>query len=215
MADLKKDASTDIETNVKAFVKDINTELEKLRKKRLEATKKAEKSGKKKTGSKEAETPEVKFELSKAKVSKSRTPEEQAKLVVAGSTQVCWSSHMADKARHVIMKVDGKVNWKPKKTLGDDYTTFTKKWGEVMKKKGLKNAEGKDGMFAGDEFHLELPDSKIKKSSERAKSCLDEYARLTRKESKKKNAKFEKRYSKLLKTYIEKYEKEVAKKTAK
>jgi len=210
MADLKKDASTDIEPKVKAFAKDINAELVKLRKKRLDAAKKA--------GSKEAKVPEVKFEMSKLKVYKSRTPEDQAKLVVAGSTQVCWSSHMADKARHVAMKVDGK--WKDKvadvkKALGDDYSTFTKKWGESMKKQGLKNAGNKDGWPSWDQFHLELPDSKIKKSSERAKSCLDEYARLTRKESKKKNAKFEKDYSKLLKSYIEKYEKEAKKKSAK
>ena len=28
---------------------------------------------------------------------------------------------MADKARHVVMKADGKINWDPKKTLGDDF----------------------------------------------------------------------------------------------
>ena len=119
---------------------------------------------------------------------------------------------MADKARHVMMKVDGKVSWSPKPAFGDDFDAFKKKWGEVMKKHGLKNAAGKDGWPTWDEFHLELPASKIGRSDSRAKACLDEYARLTRIDGKKKNTSFESKYGKLLKSAIEKYEKQAKKK---
>ena len=208
MAELKDDASTGIEEKVKNFVKDINAGIDKIRKPRVDALKKAVKKAR---ANKPAAVPEVNFRLSKTTVSKSRTPAEQAKLVVQGSTYVCWSSHMADKARHVTMKVDGKISWKPKTAFGDDFATFKKKWGEVMKRHGLKNASGKDGWPSWDQFHLELPDSKVARSDERAKSCLDEYARLTRKEGKKKNSSFESKYSKFLKTYVEQYEKDAKK----
>lgn len=204
MAGLKDDASTDIDKKVKDFAKDMTSELVKIRK-----SKKAE------TGSGAASVPVVTFKLSTTKVSKSRTPAEQAALVVKGSTKVCWSSHMADKARHVLMKVDGKISWDAKKALGDDFETFKKKWGAVMKKHGLKNAAGKDGWPSWDQFHLELPDSKVARTNERAKSCLEEYARLTRKDSKKINSSFEKKYGKLLKSYIAKYDKEAKKKDKK
>lgn len=230
MAAAKDDASTDIESLVKDFAKDMTSEAEKLRKARLEQQKKDEAAAKKEAEKKAAASkdkkpadkkaadkkpepvPEVTFSLSPTKESKSRTPAEQAELVVAGSTKVCWSAHMADKARHVLMKVDGKVAWDAKKAFGADFDAFKKKWGEVMKKYGLKNAAGGDGWPTWDEFHLELPNAKIARSDERACACLDEYARLTRKDGKKQNAGFEKDYEKLLKPYIDKYAKKDEKK---
>lgn len=223
----KDDATTDIESLVKDFAKDMTAEADKLRKARLEQQKKDEaaakkeaekaKADKKPADKKAAEKkvvppPEVTFALSPTKESKSRTPAEQAELLVAGSTKVCWSAHMADKARHVLMKVDGKVAWEAKKAFGEDFEAFKKKWGEVMKKYGLKNAAGGDGWPTWDEFHLELPNAKVARTDERACACLDEYARLTRKEGKKQNADFEKTYAKLLKTFVEKYEKKDDKK---
>ncbi len=191
MADPKNDASTDIEAKVKAFVKDLNSELAKLSK--------PEKGEKKKA-------PVITFSMSRNKVSGSRTPAEQAALLVKGSTKVCWSSHMADSARHVLLKVDGKPSWDPKAALGAKFGAFKSKWSSLMKKHGLKNASGGDGWPGWDQFHFELPNSKIAHSDKRAKACLEEYARLTRKEGKSKNASFEKKYSKLLAPYLKKYE---------
>ena len=210
MAQPKDDSSTDIEAKVKAFAKDMTACAEKIRAARLKS-KASDAAKKDKKDKKDADPPVVTFSMSGNKKSKSRTPAEQAKEVSDGKSYVCWSSHMADKARHVLMKVDGKASWDAKKAFGDDFAEFKKKWGELMKKHDLKNAAGKDGWPSWDEFHLELDNSKMKETHERAQACLDEYARMTRKDGKKKNTKFEKDYAKDLKALFEKYEKATAK----
>lgn len=218
MAEAKNDDSSGIEVKVKAFAKDMTAEAETLRKARekliAEAKTKAKPEAAKKDKKKakdDGKPAVVTFSMSANKVSKSRTPAEQAKEVVSGKSYVCWSSHMADKARHVLMKVDGSASWDAKKAFGEDFDAFKKKWGEVMKKHGLKNASGGDGWPSWDEFHLELPDSKMKRTHERAKACLDEYAKLTRKDGKSQNTRFEKKYEKALKPYIEKYDPDAGK----
>ena len=125
--------------------------------------------------------------------------------MVASCSWVCWGAHMADKARHVVMKADGKVTWDAKKSLGADFETFKKLWAAVMSRHGLKNARGKDGWYDGDAFHLELSDSKIARTDERVKACLSEDARLSREQNKGRNEKFEKDYAKDLKPYLDKY----------
>jgi hypothetical protein len=218
MASAKDDASTDIESLTKSFATDMTDACAVLRKTRIAQTKKdADKAAKDKNGDKKkadkkpADPPEVSFALSKNADSNCRTPAEQAEQVVAGRSWVCWGAHMADKARHVLMKADGKVTWDAKTAMGDDFDAFKKKWGEVMKAKGLKNARGGDGWYDGDAFHLEMADSKISKTDDRVKACLEEYARLSRKENKGKNERFEKDYAGLLKDYLKKYEKQADK----
>jgi hypothetical protein len=211
MANPKDDASTDIESLVKNFAKDMDKACADLRKARMDKAKKEadkKKDDKKKSDKKPDDPPVVTFSLSQNPSSKSRTPAEQAAEVAAGRSWVCWGAHMADKARHVIMKADGKVTWDPKKTMGDDFDEFKKKWAEAMKRNGLKNAKGGDGWFEGDEFHLELPDSKIDKTDQRVAACFEEYAKLTRKDGKPKNDKFEKDYAKDLEKYVAPYEKD-------
>ena len=87
----------------------------------------------KKDDKKAAEPPVVTFVFDPNKATKCRTPAEQALEVVEGDSWVCWGAHMADKARHVLMKADGKVVWDAKKTMGDDFDAFKKAWGTVMK----------------------------------------------------------------------------------
>jgi hypothetical protein len=208
MSDAKSDASTDIESKVKDFAKDLTSWSEKWLKDKQKASEKKKddkKAADKKKKDKEVES--IAFSMSNNKDSKSRTPAEQANEVVKGASYVCWSSHMGDKARHVLMKINGKASWEPKDAFGDEVKEFEKKWGELMKTHGLKNAKGGDGWSSWDGFHLELPDSKMSTSDKQAQACLDEYARLTREEGKSKNEKFEKDYEKLLKPFFEKYEK--------
>lgn len=214
MASQKDDASTDIEALTKKFAEDMSSECASLRKSRVEKAKKAAakapaskdaQKDPKKDPKKEAEPPVVSFVFDPSKATQARTPAEQAAQVVAGRSWVCWGAHMADKARHVMMKVDGKVSWDPKKALGEDFDEFKKIWAATMKRHGLKNAAGKDGWYEGDAFHLELSDSKIAKTDDRVKACFDEYARLSRQENKGKNDKFEKNYASDLKAYLEKY----------
>jgi hypothetical protein len=209
MACVKDDASTDIEALVERFAKDMTDQAAELRKARLEKQKKGQDTAKNRAGKMfaPASVPVVTFSLSQNKIDKSRTPAEQAKEVVKGHTRVCWSAHMADRARHVIMRVDGKVSWEPEKALGEDFKALKGKWDQFMEKYGLKNYEGRDGWPARDQFHLELSHSKIARTDVRSRACLDEYARLTREKGQQKNAKFEKDYEKLVEPYIEKYEK--------
>ena len=208
MADPKTDASTDIEDKVKTFAKDLTTWSEKwLKDKQKASEKEKDKKAADKKKKKEKEVETIAFSMSNNKDSKSRTPAEQANEVVKGASYVCWSSHMGDKVRHILMKINGKVSWEPKDAYGDDIGEFEKKWGELMKTHGLKNAKGGDGWSSWDGFHLELPDSKMSTGDKQAQACLDEYARLTREEGKSKNDTFEKDYEKLLKPFFEKYEK--------
>lgn len=203
-----------IEPAVTAFAKDLTALCAALRLKRIEADKGAAgKAGDKPAGAKPAgdgaagEPPVIAFALDKGSATKVRTPEEQAAQVAAGRSWVCWGAHMADAARHVVMKVDGKIEWDPKKAFGADWSAFQTLWAATMKKHKLKNARGGDGWFSGDGFHLELADSKMAKTDPRCKACLEEYARLTRTGKNKPNAKFEKAYPALLAPYVAKYEK--------
>jgi hypothetical protein len=205
MANPKDDASTNIATVAANFAKDATAEAAKLRKTRLDLQKKGTKDAKNAGQTADDEIPVITFAVGQGKTSGVRTPAEQAQLLIAGSSKVCWSAHMSDKARDLIMKLDGKVNWDAKKAFGEDFASFKKKWGELLKKHGLKNAAGGDGWPSWDEFHVELPDAKISLTDQRAGACIDEYVRLTRQESKKQNAEFEKTYGKLIEYYTKKY----------
>jgi hypothetical protein len=204
----KDDASTDIERLTKAFADDMTKACAEIRKARMAQM---EEDGDGINDKKKAEDPPlITFKMStKNPVNNARTPAEQAELLVGNkpSTYVCWSAHMADKARHVLMYADGRSVNEPKKVFEkEDFATFLKMWGQAMKSRGLKNFKGNDGWGEGDAFHLELPDSKITQVDARAKACMDEYARLTRKEGKGKNQTFENKYQRDLAPYLKKYE---------
>ena len=203
MAAAKDDDSTDIESLVKQFAKDMDKACADLRKARID---KAKKESEKKKVEKPADPPVVTFALEQNPKTKSRTPAEQAAEVSAGRSMVCWGAHMADKARHVVMKANGSITWDYKKTMGGDFEEFKKCWAAAMKRNGLRNAKGGDGWFEGDAFHLEMPDSKISKTDVRVAACLDEYARLTREDGEKKNDRFETTYAKELNKYLAPYE---------
>jgi hypothetical protein len=206
----KDDASTEIVRLTLSFAEDMTKACAKLRKARMEAMEKDGKKDEKKDEKKKAtQPPVVTFELEDTPITKSRTPVQQAELLAMEKPKawVCWSAHMADKARHVLMKADGKKTWEPKKTMGEDFDAFKKKWAEAMKSNGLKNWKGLDGWGEGDAFHLEIPDGKVPYTDERAAACMVEYARLTREKGQPPNKKFEKDHGSKLAPYLKKYEK--------
>ncbi|OAN94405.1 hypothetical protein [Sulfitobacter geojensis] len=165
------------------------------------------------------------FVVATSKVTKKRTGKEQAKSVLSGKSWTCASNHMADKARHVnisseIPKKGDKGGFdkksyqdKPKSCFGDGpefawkWETFKSEWAAEMKKQGFKNYKGKDGYGEGDAYHLELPDSRPKRSDAEVIACMVEYATQTRVNGKKKNDQFEKSWAKDLKKHIEAAEK--------
>jgi hypothetical protein len=114
---------------------------------------------------------------------------------------------MADCARHVIMKVEGKVEWNADFVFWSNFDAFKRSWATLMVRHGLVNFKGSPDWGEGDAFHFELPASKIDPGDKRAKACLEEYARLTRQEGKKKNVAFEKEHEPLLKPHFKKFEK--------
>ena len=198
MSGVKDDASTDIEGLVTKFAVDMSKSATELMKNSAAKPKDG------KSDPKSSNQPlTIKFSLSANKASKYRTPAEQAAEVAGGRSWVCWGAHMSDKARHVIMSVNGKVSWDAKKVFGTNFAEFKKEWAANMRKHGLKNYKGQDGWGDGDEFHLELPDARVPQTDERAKACLQEYVRLTRDAGKQKNSKFEENYKALLKPYID------------
>ena len=183
-----------IDTKVGNFVRDINSYLDELHEDR---------------GSKR---PIVKFKINERQITRKRTPKQQAKCVSRRTSWVCWSSHMANKARHAQVKVGDRTYYgeakheKVRTALGNDFKKFKDKWRAAMKKRGLKNAKGREGWYPKDAFHLELPKSKLTKDHRLAKEALNWYARQTRLGGWDKNRKFENKYKELLKPYFKKYE---------
>jgi hypothetical protein len=204
----KDDASTEIVRLTQSFADDMTKACAKLRKARMETMAADEKKGEKKDNKKKtAEPPVVKFVIDPAPITQFREPAVQAQLLtIPGKTDVCWSAHMADKARHVVMIANGKATWDPEKTMGEDHDAFLKKWAEAMKSNGLKNFRGENGWGEGDGFHLEIPDSKIPYTDERAAACMIEYVRLTREVGKPQNKKFETKYKSELAPHLKKYD---------
>lgn len=179
------DDAKEIEDAVKSFIGETEKQLKKL----------ADDSAKSKD--KEKFPKDITFSMSKNQASVVRTPEEQAAEVQKGKSWTCASSHMSDRARHVILKIGSKSYYglSEAKELKSFQAEFKKAFGDAMKKAGLKNFKGVDGYASGDEFHLELPDSKLKATDSRVTACFAEYARLTRTDGKAKNDAFEKEFS--------------------
>jgi hypothetical protein len=205
----KDDASTEIVRLTQSFAEDMTKACAKLRKARMETMAVDEKKGDKKDDKKKTtEPPVVTFVMEKTPITQFRTPADQADLLTKpNKTSVCWSAHMADKARHVLMMANGVPSWAPQKIMGEDFDVFKKKWAEAMKSNGLENAAGKNGWYPKDAFHLEIPDSKVPYTDERAAACMVEYARLTREKGKPQNNEFEKEHGPKLAPYLKMYEK--------
>ncbi len=210
MASGADDSSTDIDKRAGRFCRDMEGAWADFKKTKGTKDKKSSKADEASKDATPAEIPTLTFSVSKNSSSNSRTPKQQAAEVAAGRSSVCWSAHMSDKSRHILMTVDGKAvtdSAKVEKLLGDYFDDFTSTWGMELKTCGLVNYRGRDGWGgAGDGFHVELPESKISQTDERAVACMEEYARLTREDGKKKNDKFEREYASSLKGILKKYD---------
>jgi len=105
---------------------------------------------------------------------------------------------MSDKARHILPSVDGRPI-----TDGDDFegllgpslSWFEALWTSELRVNGLLDAGGGTTWFKTpklhDQLHVELPHAKIGQTNDRAKACVDEYARLRRVEGRSQNRRFE------------------------
>lgn len=206
MADALNDVSTDVDAAVRKFIAAMEKACAKLhfesKTVHSQWLRAHEAAGTKKKKRNEPDVfPEgVRFKISQNKKAKCRTAKQQAEAVLKGGSWVCWGAHMSDKARHVIMSVEGTAYYglgkcKPIRPFKKQ---FIAAWGKAMSDAGLLNFKSEPGYRSGDEFHLELPDARLKKSDERARACMEHYVRETRKNGRKKNTKFEKSYKGLI-----------------
>jgi hypothetical protein len=150
--------------------------------------------------------PEMTVAVNDRKSNKVRTPRQQAELIVKGKSWSASSSHMTDNARHINLRKGNKVIVDAKRELTpEEYRAFVQAWNDAMRATGLRNFKNGTSYDHGDEFHLELPDTKLPFTDARVQDCLAEYARMTREEGKKKNANFEREGK--VKKYLTEYEK--------
>lgn len=159
------------------------------------------------------------FAMSTAKETVKRNGKQQALEVAQGDSETCAGSHMSDSARHINMwstgpgKAGKKYYIDPKDAFGTDdkhictFAKFQSEWADEMKKHDLRNFKGEKGYGDGDDYHLELPESRIPKDDPECKICVDEYCRLVVMEGYKNNTDFEKvaYWKNAIKAPMEKY----------
>lgn len=194
----------DIETVCKRMVADANAQLEKYESEQVKA-------GNKKPNS-------VRTFLSGYSRSGKRDAKTQAEEVLAGRSWTCNSSHVADSARHVGPKLNGK----PLSSMGplkkavskEDYDKFVGIYGAAMQKLGLLNfKQGAAFLHTSvDPLHVELPDSRLPKNDPQVQECerlVEEgrvaYAKATRVDGRTKEPKFEDDHKKWLEAWDKKH----------
>lgn len=195
------DPAKEIEKRTKALCKTINSAL-------ASHYKKAKMKDAKKM---------ISTKMAAGAAAKARTPEQQAALVLKGTSWTCNSGHMGDGARHVAVFYGGKRTWDLKgikKKDKDAYAVFAKAFQDGMNKQKLLNfGRGKTALPPGDALHVELPDSRLKDSDKRVLKCLQVYADATRLKGKKKNTSYESsKGSKFQKEWLKAYDAKLAKK---
>lgn len=156
----------------------------------------------------------VSFAVSTFTSSSKRTGLQQAAEVASQKSWTCSSGHMTDAARHVGMYYT--EPGKPRKLankgadpFGTDekhfmtFAEFKAEWTNQMAAQGLKNYKAQDGYADGDVYHVELPESRLSRTSGEVQKCLVEYVRLTRDVGKPINKTFEKDWKAELKPHVD------------
>lgn len=156
----------------------------------------------------------VTFSVSTFTSSSKRTGVQQAAEVASQKSWTCSSGHMTDAARHVGMYYTepGKARKLANKgadPFGSDekhfmtFAEFKTEWTKQMNALGLKNYKAEDGYADGDVYHVELPESRLSRTSDEVQKCLVEYVRLTREAGKAVNKTFEKDWKSELKPHVD------------
>lgn len=231
-------SGTLIEKKVKAFASGMEARMTALRTAKVKAidkrledeAKKAKKPAPKtqkadsKAGAAKGEDMVMKltFIMSKGASTLGRTGKKQAIEVAEGDSWTCSGSHMNDSARHINMYTHGPGKsgktymTDPKKAFGDkdqhicNLAKFKSEWVAEMKKQDLRNHKTGTAYGDGDDYHLELPNSRIPKTDAECVICVDEYCRLVVLEGYKNNTKFEKTWASSVKAPMAKYLKKKA-----
>lgn len=199
MADDLNDASTDIDKHCKKFISIMEKLCAKIPWESQLVIRSHVAAGGKRANS-EVFPEKIRLKISANKKAHFRTPAQQA-VSLTKKSNTCWGAHMSDKARHILVSANGgKFESGLRHVLSDKWhqELFKEAWVKSMKQAALVNFGGGTKWGKGDEFHVQLPGAKLKRTSAKANACLEEYLRLTRKKSRRKNTSFEKKYKKLL-----------------
>src|SRR5437868_3267026 len=175
------DPDKDIQKRIDAFIKGMNDEFESMRKD-LEKKNKGDKSA--------AKAPVITLVQDPNKDTYARTAEDQLQDLLDNKSWTFTSRHMNNAARHVLVKIDGKISWAINKAKGwdpYDFDDVKKAWVAQMKKQDLRNFADKLAWGTGDEMHLQLPDSEPSLSDPKVVKVIELYLTATRKDGKKKN----------------------------
>jgi len=145
-----------------------------------------------------------------------RSPAEQAEYVLKGRSWTCNSAHMADGAKHILMKQGGVVTWNMGQLAGqkEAFAVLTKAWNKAMAAHDLRNFTGGKHFahLSSDPLHMELPDARLPESDPRVIKALEIYAKATRIEGKAKNIPFETtKGSQFQKDWLKNYDLKLAK----
>jgi hypothetical protein len=171
--------AADVHERVAGFVGDLNTALTALRNARLAELRDAAPDD----ADAEAVTlPTIQVTIA---AREERTPQTQARNIIAGRSWTCRSAHLGDNARHVLLRIDGTITWNPQTDIesnfGEDfYDDFVEDWNEAMADNDLRNFRGDEGWAPGDAYHLEMPVRNVPQNM--INECIAEYVRLTREE---------------------------------
>ncbi len=177
------DPEKEIVKRCEALIKAVNSGLEKYYRKSAPKAGSAKKAPSEKKG---VEIEQISLYLSKNKATKGRTPEQQAEMVLKGTSWTCNSSHMSLAARDLAMNFGGKFvtnfsvltkdkdkeKQKAKQAAYDEFVSLFK---DAMKAQELRNyKKGKDFLPASaDPLHMELPDSRLKDGDPPVIACLE------------------------------------------
>ena len=151
-----------------------------------------------------------------AAAAKVRTPEQQAALVLKGTSWTCNSAHMSDAGRHILVRIGGAPTWDLKSVAKNHPTAWAvleTRWNAGMVAQNLRNFAGNKSFnpWSSDPLHVELPDSRLPDTDPRVIRCLEVYAKATREEGKAKNKKYETTDGSLFqKTWLKNYDAKLA-----
>lgn len=197
--------STTIFDRVDAFLKDMNQKLAEYRKELEENSQRTQ-------GQKQPKIPVITFVHNKNTSSYMRTPRQHVDSLLKNRSWTFTSRHLSNSARHILIKIDGAVNWEVdnKETWKPyDFDKIKQMWDTCMNTHTLSNYKGKSGWGSGDPLHLELPNSSPRLNHPIVRKVIQLYVEETRVNGKPKNEKLER--VQRFKRAIEQYEKKLKK----
>jgi hypothetical protein len=164
---VENDALTEVEQLARRLVDDMTRECAKMQQARLQKNKAEaeaiERSGdaRRRMGAEApSDLPVITLRVGR-NLGAARPPPQEAFPLVERSTEVCWSAHMADKARDIYMFANGRYVAHLDQAMGADFNAYKRAWQDNRWRIRLSDARGKNGWVESDPLHVETRQSKL------------------------------------------------------